>query len=283
MEASGRERLAQRVRLEISPLADTEDRSKKISVPEAFSVEKLNVRTPVLKTRRLSKLRHLDGLILPDISGGEVELLLGANVLEAVLQREARVGRPGEPVAIRTTFGWALTGSLFGLVPEHVREVMFISSTLGDQVHDDLSYMMRDWWSTEAFGTYMAQPAMTPQDKRAQEILEKTTEHRGGKYEVGLLWQDSDVDMPDSYEMAYSRLRSLERGLLKHPERAEAYDEVLQGYIQQGYARKLTLQESQTKEKKRWILPHHAVIHPEKPKPRVVFDAAAQFSPTAPL
>ena len=281
VEASGRERLAQRVRLEISPLADTEDRSKKISVPEAFSVEKLNVRTPVLKTKRLSNLRHLDGLILPDISGGEIELLLGANVLEAVLQREARVGRPGEPVAIRTTFGWALTGSLFGLVPEHVREVMFISSTLGDQVHDDLSYMMRDWWSTEAFGTYMTQPAMTPQDKRAQEILEKTTEHRGGKYEVGLLWQDSDVDMPDSYAMAYSRLRSLERGLLKHPERAEAYDEVLQGYIQQGYARKLTLQESQTKEKKRWILPHHAVIHPEKPKPRVVFDAAAQSHGTS--
>ena len=272
----GRERLSQRVQLDISPLAGTEDASRRIRVPETFSVEKLNVRTPTVARRSLSDLQHLKDLRIPELSG-EVEVLLGANVLEAVLQREARVGRPGEPVAIRTAFGWALTGSLTGLVPEHVREVMFISTLSDEKIKLDLS----DWWSTESLGTSVNQPALTPDDRKAMDILEKTTKRKGDKYEVGLLWQDEGVQMPDNYTMACNRLKSLERTLRKNPERAEAYCEVMESYVQQGYARRLTPEEIETKEKKRWILPHHAVVHPEKPKPRVVFDAAAQSQGTS--
>ena len=275
VEAVGRERKSQRVQLDISPLAKTEDTSMKICVPEAFSVHDINVQTPTVNKRTLGELQHLKDLKMPELVGA-VEVLLGANVLEAVLQREARVGRPGEPVAIRTAFGWALTGSLTGLVPEHVCEVMFISTLSKEQTQLDLS----DWWSTESFGTSVNQPVLTPDDRRAMEILEKTTKKMGDKYEVGMLWRDEEVRMPNNYTMSYSRLRSLENSLRKNPERVEAYSEVIQSYVQAGYAHKLTPQESETKDK-RWILPHHAVLHPGKPKPRVVFDAAAQFHGTS--
>ncbi|XP_043220101.1 uncharacterized protein LOC122380753 [Amphibalanus amphitrite] len=276
VEAAGRERLSRRTTLELSPLASTEDPSKRILVPEIFSVDRVNVRTPTIRGKNVSKFKHLEGLKIPDISSGTVEVLLGANVLEAVLQREARVGAPGEPVAIRTAFGWSLTGSLTGVVPEHVREAMFVSTLRGQEQHD-----LSDWWTTESFGTRATEPALTPDEKRAMDILEKTTQHRGDKYEVGLLWRDEEAELPDNYTMAHSRLRSLERNLAKNPERAQAYREVLEGYVQQGYARKLTAEESRVKKKKRWILPHHAVTHPEKVKPRVVFDAAAQFQGTS--
>ena len=52
----------------------------------------------------------------------KIELLLGANVLEAVLQQEVRVGRPGQPVGVRTAFGWALTDSVSDFVPETIKE-----------------------------------------------------------------------------------------------------------------------------------------------------------------
>ena len=277
VETAGQERQSRRVQLELSPLAESEEGSQKIRVPEAFSVERVNVRVPVLKRKALWKMKHLHGLKIPNLAGGEVELLLGANVLEAVLQREARVGEPGEPVAIRTAFGWSLTGSLASVVPEHHREVMFVGRSSAEQPEEDLSTMLQNWWSTESFGTkHTDEQALTPDDEKALRILEKTTRHQGGRYEVGLLWQDEEVDMPNNYTMAYSRLRSLERSLMKSPERAAAYGEVLESYVSQGYAKKLTPQEANRQEKQKlWILPHHAVIHPEKDKPRVVFDAAA--------
>ena len=282
VETTGQEKMSQRVRLELSPLTETEDASRKICVPEAFSVDRVNVRVPVLKKKQLLNLKHLHGLKIPDLSGGEVQLLLGANVLEAVLQREARVGRPGEPVAIRTAFGWSLTGSFAGVVPEHHREVMFVSKSRPQQSDEDLSNMLHDWWSTESFGTKpVDKHPVTLEDKKAMGILENTTQLKGGRYEVGLLWREEEVSMPDNYAMACNRLVSLERSLKKNPDKAADYNEVLEGYIEQGYARKLTSQESKVKESKRWILPHHAVSHPQKPKPRVVFDAAAQSQGTS--
>ena len=281
VEAEGRERLSRRVQLELSPLAETEDRSRKIIVPEAFYVDRVNVRTPVVKSREVSKLRHLEGLTLPDLRG-EVELLLGANVLEAVLQREARIGKAGEPVAIRTAFGWSLTGSLTSLLPEHHREVMFVSASSRQQSDQELNDLLQGWWNTESFGTqHGGKSVLAPEDQKAMDILERTTKHQGDKYEVGLLWQDDDVSMPDNHSMACSRLRSLERSLNKDPEKAKAYAETLEGYVKQGYARKLTHEERQEKHQKRWFLPHHAVTHPDKPKPRVVFDAAAQVQGTS--
>ena len=122
---------------------------------------------------------------------------------------------------------------------------------------------------------------MTLEDERAMTILGKTTQRKDGKYEVGLLWQDEHVRMPDNYGSAHARLESLERGLSKNPERAEAYQAVLESYVQQGYAKKLTDEEREETKTKRWILPHHAVNHPEKPKPRFVFDAAAQCRETS--
>ena len=282
VEADGQEKISRRVKLELSPLAVTEDRDQLICVPEAYSVKKVNVRTPSINKRWKTKWKHLEDLALPDCTKGEVEILLGANVLEAILQKEARVGRSGEPVAIRTAFGWSLTGSIAGFAPSHTREVMFVHTSSQQKGDRELSASLADWWSTEAFGTLAgAEPVLPPEEEKAMKILEKTTRHCGDRYEVGLLWKDEEVVMPDNYAMACQRLKSLEKSLMRDPKKAELYGEVLEGYVKQGYARKLEPEEMKEESSKRWILPHHAVMRPEKPKPRVVFDAAAELNGTS--
>ena len=48
--------------------------------------------------------------------------------------------------------------------------------------------------------------------------------------------------------------------------------------VDKGYARKMTPEEASRYGSRMWYLPHHAVIHPQKPeKLRVVFDAAARL------
>ncbi|KAF0290311.1 hypothetical protein FJT64_011460 [Amphibalanus amphitrite] len=107
VEGAGPHRTSERVSLKVSP---ADDAAKRIVVPEAWAVPEINVTAPRVAEEDLKRYQHLSGLSLSQYDGGCVTLLLGANVLEAVLQREVRSGRPGQPVAIRTELGWALTG-----------------------------------------------------------------------------------------------------------------------------------------------------------------------------
>ena len=95
---------------------------------------------------------------------------------------------------------------------------------------------------------------MPSEDAKAMEVLERTTRRVGDSYEVGLPWRDERAVMPDNHRMAHRRLTSLEQGLLRKPEKAKAYTEVIEGYMEQGYARKVTEEEKQNQEKKRWLL-----------------------------
>lgn len=75
-------------------------------------VEHLHVN--MSRPQDLTKWEHLNDIPPPEIGGEEVTLLIGANVPEAHIHEEVRVGGVGEPYAVRTLFGWAIMGPLNG-------------------------------------------------------------------------------------------------------------------------------------------------------------------------
>lgn len=278
VEGVGEEQKSMRVSLTLSPL-ETEQ-GEKIIVSEAFSVPRINVDVPKIPEKERQSWYHVRDLHIPSYDGTKVELLLGANVLEAVLQLEARIGRPNQPAAIRTIFGWTLTGTIVGFVPERTRQVMFVSKVRED---DGMLQSLQQWWTTESFGTKFEEPnSKSLEDTRALKMMEKTTKDVGGRFETGLLWKRDSVTLPANKSMAVKRLQSLERSLLRQPAKGEAYSKVIRGYLDSGHARKLTSAEVNRYSPKRWYLPHHAVFNPNKPgKTRVVFDAAARYGGTS--
>ena len=90
-------------------------------------------------------------------------------------------------------------------------------------------------------------------------------------------WKPNAPELPNNYEMAVTRLISTEKRLLKDPQLAESYSEVISKYTEKGYSSKVT---PSKKEEKAWYLPHFAIVRPEKTttKTRVVFDASAKFN-----
>ena len=274
VEGSGRPQSSRKVRLMVSPRGD--DQSL-IEVPEAFSVPKLNVKPPLISAEQKCKWEHISDLEIPTYRDVEVKLLLGANVIEAVLQQEARIGRPGQPVAVKTAFGWTLTGTVKGLVPGRLRQVMFVSK---GPVEQDLTDAVEDWWKTESFGVKVEQAcARSLDESRAEEIMKDTTSLvEEGRYETGLLWRRNNTKLPDNRSMAVKRLQQLEKGLLRQPEKAKQYQKIIDGYLDLGYAKKITGEELMRYHPRRWYLPHHGVTNPHKPgKLRLVFDAAATY------
>jgi len=77
----------------------------RIQIKDVKLVENLNV------NMSRPKWEHLNDIQFPEVDG-EVTLLLGANVPEAHIHEEVRVGRAREPYAVRTLLGWAIMGPL---------------------------------------------------------------------------------------------------------------------------------------------------------------------------
>ena len=86
--------------------------SAQIAMEEAWTVPQLNLPPQKVTRAIMQDFPHLNNLSIPEVNSEDVTVLLGANVLEAILQHDVRRGRPGQLVAILTAFGWTLAGSV---------------------------------------------------------------------------------------------------------------------------------------------------------------------------
>ena len=58
-----------------------------------------------------SKFSHLADKTFPVFKEDKVTLLIGTNYMDLLLHRDYIKGRIGEPIAIKTVFGWILVES----------------------------------------------------------------------------------------------------------------------------------------------------------------------------
>ena len=85
-----------------------------------------------------------------------------------------------------------------------------------------------------------------------------------------------DVRLPNNRSMVEMRLKSLKNRLSKNEELRFRYAELMQCYLERGYAEEVGVKTCD--EERAWFLPHHPVVNPRKPeKTRIVFDCATKF------
>ena len=157
-----------------------------ITVEEAWTIRQLNLSPQRVTRTMMQDFLHQTDLDILEIDSEDVTILLGANVLEAILQHDERRGRPGQPVSILTAFGWTLAGSVKSIVKPERLHVMHVHHVLNAE--ESLSKQVEDWWRTESFGTKFED--VTPrsrEEKKALETLERTVKHVYNRYEVGML------------------------------------------------------------------------------------------------
>ena len=84
-------------------------------------------------------------------------------------------------------------------------------------------------------------------------------------YVLGLLWIEEEPSLPNNYEMAKSRLQSLEKKFKSFLEIRERYAKSIQDDIEKCYIATLSELEVQCDSKLTSYLPHRFVINPKKP------------------
>ena len=120
---------------------------------------------------------------------------------------------------------------------------------------------------------------MSIEDRRALAIMESTVQMTDGHYQLSLTWTYENPCLPNNRTMAVKRLELLKRRLQKDEDLKRRYKETVEEYISHDHARKVPDCQAGSPV---WYLPHHPVVHPQKPdKVRVVFDCAAKFRNTS--
>ncbi|XP_075157654.1 uncharacterized protein LOC142230919 [Haematobia irritans] len=185
---------------------------------------------------------------------------------------------PSEPIETKTRLGWLV----YGPVEENIKKD-FVSCHLRPlntfdepDKFEKLESLMKEYFGIETFGIRHTEPTISPNDKRALELLRQTVKKEGDRFEAGLLWRNEFERFPNTYAMAFNRLKLVEKKMGKDAQYAEEYRIKIQEYIDKGYARILSEEEASTRNGKCFYLPYFGVKTETKKKLRLLFDAAAE-------
>ena len=252
---------------------------------EAFTVrpyvrETLNVGYGIIDVKSMQETYpHLPVLDPVRYSYGNNEMILGQDAYHAIhpLEYFAAVEKCS-PFAVRLPIVWVLSGPLPS--SSSLNSKCFKANVERDY---ELACQARSWYDMESYGAFKQVDPRSAVDARAQEILETTTFHNGQRYDVGMLWADDNIQLPNNYFSSLVQLKSLEKRLSRHTTLNENYANTIREELEKGYL--ITVPDAHKVEQRSYkecYLPHHPVINPNKPgKVRRVINGAAKFHGTS--
>jgi hypothetical protein len=236
----------------------------------ARTVERLNFTSQSVNEDEIEDCKHLED-IKDELTydSASPKLLIGQDNWDLIVSRAIRCGRRDQPVASLTQLGWVLHGCRTSTS----EPVAFCGHLIAAERSDPMEELMKKYFDLESLGIEAKKQRSDP-EKRALDLLEERSRRLpDGRFETGLLWKEDDMKIPNNHEDALKRLKSLEKKLDKDEDFKKKYEERISNLLDSGYAEKVAAPPT---EDKTWYLPHFAVINPEKPKIRVVHDAAAR-------
>eukprot|EP00112_Aurelia_sp_Birch-Aquarium-sp1_P010042 Seg2164.6 transcript_id=Seg2164.6/GoldUCD/mRNA.D3Y31 product="hypothetical protein" protein_id=Seg2164.6/GoldUCD/D3Y31 len=208
IKEEGEPLLVERVSFRISPT----DGKCTFDVNNAYVMPRSKFNTPSQRLptsfRIDPKYKYLHGLKLCDVSAKDVDLLIGADIPEALIASQVQREPPGQPFAVETPLGWTLLGVADGGAKSARIQLDF--NHMQDWKDDELHSRVEEFWQTEAFGTKSNLPnPFSPEDESVLKNMDATTNIVDGHYEVGMLWKQSTIQLPNNYVMAERRFKSL--------------------------------------------------------------------------
>ena len=215
-----------------------------------------------------------------------VDLLIGSDYFWSIVGME-KIVLPSGLFLISSKIGYILTGSYLDpmisqkeipvsscLVMTQVNcavPAMNLLSSADDPVTKNLN--VEDLWNLETIG--IEEPVDITDDDRALEQFNKSVCFENGRYYITWPWKCEHPNLPDNFDVAFSRLKSLARRLERDKDLLIKYNEVFQSQVQQGVIERVVKNSENTL---KHYLPHHPVLTPAKntTKLRVVYDASVK-------
>lgn len=221
----------------------------------------------------LSNLHYIKNLTMADSNfhtPGPIDILLSAELMPYLLGAGRIFGKPQEPVAIETVFGWILLGK----VASNLNNSLLSCHV---SIEPQVDVILHKFWEVEQ-PPKVSNP-MSPDDIECERIYKNSVcRENSGRFMVSLPFKHNNPDFGDTYTQALRRFTHLESKLYKNPQLHTAYSNFLKDYMDQHFISEVPRDEYCSQSA--YYLPHHCVLKPESvsTKIRVVFDASAKGS-----
>eukprot|EP00794_Sanderia_malayensis_P018333 gene18333-biopygen12280 len=195
----------------------------------------------------------------------EIDCLIGSDWLWQFQEGQTIRGGQGEPVAVKTSLGWVLSGPLPGKPIDSIECNVncCIEATPTFDYKCSISEYVYRLWDLDSIGI-----------REEDSVHENTLDNilfTGKRYSVGLPWKLGHKPLPANNNISLQRLMSQVKKLQQNPQVYEPYDEIITQQNKEGIIEEVTELETESKVH---YLPHRAVIREnvETTKNRVVSD-----------
>ena len=137
--------------------------------------------------------------------------------------------------------GWSIDGSV---KKETTKKHLTLQTTNYDNkttknenTLEEMHNLMKEYFDLDALGVSLNKRE-NAENKKALDILHKTSCYKNDHWEVGLLWKNDDATFPNSRPNALSKLRLLERKLDRDPQYAKLYYKEMERLLENGFTEK---------------------------------------------
>jgi hypothetical protein len=175
---------------------------------------------------------HLQGIDFKDFrSGDDVDLLIGSDFYEKLRTKERRVGEPHQPVAVKFTIGWTLSGfdGMWDSATTHATACNRINS----KPVDETNKLLHDYFTREDISTeVIASPDQEFRDKVKSEI---TYDEETQQYTVTIPYDQQQLKiLGDNKKVARILANKQQQQLDKTPADKEKVIEIFNQQLQDG-------------------------------------------------
>ena len=179
---------------------------------------------------------HLNFIWFSDVCRNEdvldIQVLIGSDYQWEFLEGEQIRGGPHEPVAIKTSLGWVLSGQLKGESFSHQDSVVnFVQSDARNE--DNILQQVNKLWDLDSLG-------IRPENDLSKESFVNEIEFTGDRYSVKLPWKAGHGPIPHNYSTCAARLKNQLKRLKEDPDVLKEYDRITNEQIQAGIVSTVT-------------------------------------------
>ena len=273
-----------------------------VKLPKLYSREQIPVDSAEIATpEKLRRWRYLDS-IAKEIARDDkvsVDLLIGANCIQALEPISVISSQDGGPYALQTILGWCIVGPIectsgkVGAVSCNRIAVNEVGTNKIQSHHFEVQDQVKESGIKEMFermyqldfneSSTKVHNVMTKklegisyEDKKFLKLMDDQTVKVGNHYQTPLPLRNPVMKLPNNRKMVERRAQYLKKRFEKDPKYFHLYKEFMEEILSKGYAKIST---DTPTDGRVWYLPHHGVYHPTKPnKIRVVFDCSVEYA-----
>ena len=204
-----------------------------------------------------------------------VDILVGSDYFWDVVEKE-RIILPSGLFLLSSKLGYILTGKYLDPMIDHDRHRTDCHQTVSFCVTTSYPNLC-DLWDLDHIG--IRDSPYVRDDDKALEQFNNTIQYKEGRYHVTWSWKSTEFNLPQNFNVAFGRMKSLSRRIQNDRNLLNQYCEIIQLQLTSGIIKEVDDNQLET-ENRRHYLPHHPVITPYKAstKVRIVFDASVKVS-----